>query len=83
MLESRLRKGWRLIRLCRGLIGRHSLYVRTVSNSRKLSCKLLVHGMKLGKSLLELWRKLSLRKSTIPMAMAMTMTISSCMCVVV
>lgn len=81
MLESRLRKGWRLICLCRGLIGRHSLYVRTVSNSRKLSCKLLVHGMELGKSLLELWRKLSLRKSTIPMAM--TMTISSCMCVVV
>ena len=81
MLKSRLRKGWRLIRLCWRLIGRHSLNHRAVSNSRKLSCKLLVHGMELGKSLLELWRKLSLRKGTIPMAM--TMTISSSMCVVV
>lgn len=73
MLKSRLCKGWWLIRLCWRLIGRHSLKHRVVSNSRKLSCKLLVHSMKLGKSLLKLWRELCL-KSTIPIPMAMAIS---------
>lgn len=42
---------------------------RIVPNSRELSCKLLVYCVELGKSLLKLWRKLSLGKSTSPMAM--------------
>lgn len=69
MLKSRLRKGWWLIRLCRGLIRGNSLEHRIISNSRELGCKLLVYSMELGKSLLKLWRKLSLGKSTGPMTM--------------
>ena len=72
MLESRLSKGWWLIRRCWKLISRHSLKHRVVSNSRELSCKLLVYCMELSKSLLELRRKLSLRKSTIHMPMAIS-----------
>ena len=69
MLKSRLRKGWWLIRLCWRLIGRHSLEHRVISNSRELGCKLLIYSMELGKSLLKLWRKLSLGESTGPVTM--------------
>ena len=41
---------------------------RIVSNSCKLSCKLLVYCMKLGKSVLKLWRELPVRRRSIPMA---------------
>ena len=71
-MKSRLYKGWWLIRLCWRLIRRHSLKHRVVANSRKLSCKLLVYCVKLGKGLLKLWRELTLRKSTVSMAMAIS-----------
>ena len=47
---------------------------RIISNSRELSCELLIYCMELGKSLLKLWRKLSLGKSTSPMDMAMAIS---------
>lgn len=72
VMKSRLCKGLWLIGLCWRLIGRNSLKHRVIANSRKLSCKLLVYCMELGKSLLKLWRELSLRKSTSPMAMAVS-----------
>ena len=65
MLKSRLSKCW-------WLIGRHPLKHRVVSNSCELSCKLLIYCMELGKSLLKLRRKLSLRKSTMNMTMAIS-----------
>lgn len=40
---------------------------RVVSDSRELSCKLLVYCMELGESVLKLWRELPVRRS-IPMA---------------
>ena len=43
---------------------------RVVPDSGKLSCKLLVYCMELGKSLLKLWWELCLRKNTIPMAIS-------------
>ncbi len=72
MLKSRLCKGWRLIRLCLSLIGRHPLKHRVVPDSRELSCKLLVYRMKLSKSLLKLWGELPVRRwrRSVPMAMA-------------
>lgn len=41
---------------------------RVVSDSRELSCKLLVYCMELGESVLKLWRELPVRRRSIPMA---------------
>lgn len=41
---------------------------RVVSDSRELSCELLVYCMELGESVLKLWRELPVRRRSIPMA---------------
>ena len=53
---------------------------RVVSNSRELSCKLLIHCMKLGKSVLKLWRELSVSRSSIPMAIPRRMDVNVWLC---
>ena len=74
MLKSRLCKGWWLIRLCRILVGRYPMKHRVISDSRELSCKLLVYCMELGKSVLKLWRELPVRRN-IPMNIARCMNV--------
>ena len=49
---------------------------RVVSNSRELSCKLLIYCMELGKSVLKLWRELSMSRSSISMAIPRRMDVN-------
>ena len=48
---------------------------RVITNSRELSCKLLIYCMKLGKSVLKLGRKLSMNWNGIPMAIPRRMNV--------
>ena len=50
---------------------------RVISNGRELSCKLLIYCMELGKSVLKLWRELSVsRSSSISMAIPRRMDVN-------
>ena len=53
---------------------------RIISNSRELSCKLLIHCMKLGKSVLKLWRELSVSRSSISVAIPRRMDVNVWLC---
>ena len=53
---------------------------RVISNSRKLSCKLLIYCMKLGKSMLKLWRELSMSRSSISMTIPRRVDVNVWLC---